>query len=90
LELYGTEGCLIIGGPDGRVRIISDKIQSNVPGWIVPSQLPKGLPSPINQWVSGILEGTSIHFGLEEGTQLTELMEAAYKSHREGKQVAFK
>ena len=89
LELYGTEGTLVIGGPENRVKIMSNKIQSAVPGWIVPTQLPKALPSPLRQWVSGILQGTEIHFGLEDGTQLTELMESAYISHREGHQVAF-
>jgi predicted dehydrogenase len=90
LELYGTDGCLVIGGPENRVKIMSNKIQSAVPGWIVPTQLPKALPSPLRQWVSGVLQGTEIHFGLEDGTQLTELMETAYISHREGRQVEFK
>jgi predicted dehydrogenase len=87
LELYGTEGTLLIGGPDGRVRIISNRIESSVPGWITPSKLPDPLPPPIRQWVSGILESTEIHFGLEDGTQLTELMQAAYISHKEGRQI---
>ena len=90
LELYGTEGTLLIGGPDGRVQIRSNKIASSVPGWIAASDLPKALPAPLRQWVSGVLEGTEIHFGLEEGTQLTELMEAAYKAHRSNRQIEFK
>jgi len=36
-----------------------------------------------------VLEGTEIHFGLADGTQLSELTEAAYISHREGRHVAF-
>lgn len=89
LELYGTEGTLLIGGPDGRVQLRSNKVSSSVAGWIAPSDLPKPLPAPLRQWVSGCLEGTEIHFGLEEGRQLTELMEAAYASHRRGRQVEF-
>ena len=89
LELYGTEGALLIGGPDGRVQLRSNKIASSVQGWIVPAELPKPLPAPLRQWVSGVLEGTPIHFGLEEGAQLTELMANAYRSHRTGRQVAF-
>ena len=90
LELYGTEGALIIGGPEGRAQIRSNKISSTVAGWIAPSDLPKPLPAPLRQWVSGVLEGAEIHFGLDDGTQLTELMENAYIAHRTSRQVAFK
>lgn len=87
MELHGTEGCLLIGGPEGGVRIMSNKIASDVDGWIVPSQLPEALPNPIAMWVSAILEDGPIPFGLEEGTQLTELMEYAYISRKESRQV---
>jgi predicted dehydrogenase len=76
-----------VGGPDDQVRIVSDKIESKVPGWVSPTSLPAGLPRPIRVWVDGIREGTPIPFGLDEGTQLTELMEAAYRSCRENRAV---
>jgi 1,5-anhydro-D-fructose reductase (1,5-anhydro-D-mannitol-forming) len=90
LELYGTEGSLFIGGPENKVRLISNKLDTEVPGWISPSKLPDALPKPIEQWVNGILNNSEIHFGLEEGIQLTELMEAAYTSHKESRIVKFK
>jgi hypothetical protein len=40
-------------------------------------------------WIRGILEDEPILFGLEEGTQLTELMEGAIRSYRSGSQVEF-
>lgn len=86
MELFGTNGTLYIGGPDNKVRLISDKT-GGVHGWTVPSRLPDTLPSAMSQWVDGILENKEILFGLEEGIQLTELMEAAYASHREKRQV---
>lgn len=89
LEMYGTEGSLLIGGPDNKVQVVSAKA-GGIHGWTVPSSLPKALPSPMRQWVGAILEGSEIHFGLEEGIQLTELMEAAYISHKEKRQVEFK
>jgi len=89
LELYGTKGSLFVGGPENKVQIISSKINSEIPGWVLPSSLPAALPKPTDQWVNGILEGTEIHFGVEEGIQLTELMEAAYISHKEGRKVKF-
>jgi len=87
MELYGTAGSLIIGGPDGRTQIISEKIETSMKGWISPSQMPKALPSPISMWVAGVVDNAPIEFGLEEGTQLTELMENAYKSHKLGRPV---
>lgn len=89
LELYGTEGSLFVGGPENTVRIISNKIKSDIEGWIRPSKLPEALPAPTKQWVDGILNNGTIHFGLEEGIQLTELMEFAYISYREKRQVRF-
>jgi 1,5-anhydro-D-fructose reductase (1,5-anhydro-D-mannitol-forming) len=83
LELYGTHGSLFIGGADNQIRLVSSKMESQVPGWITPSQLPDPLPSAIDQWVDGILEDGEILFGLEDGIELTRLMEGAYKSHRE-------
>lgn len=90
LELYGTEGSLFVGGPENKVQFMSNKVNNTIPGWTAPSKLPVALPKPIEQWVKGILYNGEIHFGLEEGIQLTELMEAAYKSHREGRIVKFK
>lgn len=83
-ELSGTEGCLIAGGPDENVRIRSNKLGGR---WTTIEELPEALPSPIRLWVEGVLYDKPIPFGLEEGTQLTELMEYAYKSYREGCQV---
>lgn len=89
LEIYGTEGTLLIGGTDNAVRVTSNKAQSTFKGWVTPSELPKPLPTAIEQWVSSISNRGEIHFGLEEAIQLSELMEKAYQSHREGCQVAF-
>ncbi|HZJ83136.1 MAG TPA: Gfo/Idh/MocA family oxidoreductase [Clostridia bacterium] len=83
MELYGTNGSLFIGGPEDKIRLISDKLDSKVAGWITPTQLPEALPSAIDQWVDGILNNGEIIFGLEDGIQLTQLMEGAYKSHRQ-------
>jgi predicted dehydrogenase len=85
LELYGTEGVLLTGGPENHVLLRSNKLGGKLQGWIRPSDLPPALPRPIRLWVTGIREGTPIPFGLDEGTQLTALMEAAYLSHREGR-----
>jgi predicted dehydrogenase len=86
LELSGTEGSLHIGGPDEKsVRIRSKKLDSKE--WVTPDPLPEALPSTVQIWVDAVLRGGPIPFGLEEGTQLTELMEFAYIAAREKRQV---
>lgn len=84
LELHGTAGSLFVGGPEDQVRIFSEKLDDKLRGWMRPADLPAALPRPIRIWVNGILENTPIPFGLDEGTQLTALMEAAYQSHKQG------
>ena len=87
LELNGTEGCLIAGGPDDTVRYRSNSQGDKAQEWATPSDLPPEQPRPIRQWVQSLLENRAMPFGLEDGTQLTELMEYAYIAHRERKAI---
>lgn len=89
MELYGTEGSLFIGGPDNNVKINSKKYAPDSDGFVIPRPLPEALPSAMEQWVNSVLYGDEIYFGLEEGIQLTELMEAAYESQKERRKVDF-
>jgi len=82
LELYGTGGSLMIAG--GEIRLISAKLGGEFGGWVIPSNLPKALPTPINQFVDGVLYDKEIIFGMDDAVQLTEIMEAAYNAHRQG------
>ena len=88
-ELNGTKGSLLVGGHSGGVHINSTETGSGITGWITPSKLPEPLPTPIKQWVEGIKNNQEIHFGIKEGTELTELMEAAYLSYKSGEMVDF-
>lgn len=87
-EIYGTEGTLLISRDS--VELTSGKIEGNLKGWVTRVPMPAALPHPLKQWVDAILEGTPVMFGLEEGTRLTELLEAAYISHKEKRQVEFR
>lgn len=90
LEMYGTKGSLLIGGPKGTIMLgTNDSGIEGIPGWITPTKLPAAIKSPMEQWVDAIRSDAPIMFGLEEGIALTELMEAAYLSHREGRWVSF-
>ena len=86
LEITGTEGTVVVGGPEqNKVQIRSNKLEKRE--WHSPETLPEPLPNPVRQWVLGILEDKPIAFGLEEGIQLTELMQYAYLAHKEKRQV---
>jgi len=79
LEIYGTEGSIIVTGND--VRFISSKATNGE--WINP-ELPLPLTDAIAQFVEGVLQGHEIIFGMDDACVLTEMMEAAYKSHKQG------
>lgn len=88
LEIYGTEGTLISVGK--HIKLISKKIPEGFRGWVVPEELPKALDPPLKQWVDAITLGTPIRYDLEEGTKLTELLEASYIAHKRRQEVEFK
>lgn len=88
LEIYGTQGVLIIGGPEDRVYISSTREDVGT-RWVDKDELPKALPMPIEQWIAAITKGEHIEFGLDEGMELTQLMEGAYASFNEGRKISF-
>jgi len=90
LELYGTEGCLLRGLPGQGLMLQSRKLSADgIQGWIVPTNLPPDLPSPMQQWISAILRDEPMTITVEDGRNLTQLLEAAYTSVREGREVCF-
>jgi len=80
LELYGTAGSLQTIGNE--VRLVSTQIKDGA--WHTPEEMPKGLPSPIDQFVDGVLNGKEIVFGMDDAVVLTEMMDAAYRAHKQG------
>ena len=82
LEVYGTKGVLICFDDTVRMRT------SDSPEWkeITP---PAGEPLPLRQFLDSALYGKPVQYGLKEGRELTELMEAAYRSHREHREITF-
>ena len=89
LELYGTKGSLLIGGPNHSVQINSSLLKGEIEGWVQPSSLPKALPSPLEQWIGSILRDEPIHFTIDDAVILTTLMDGAYRSHKTRCQVTF-
>lgn len=90
IEIYGTEGYAGYGGRGERIQLISTRLQpEGVQGTIVPSELPQPLPSPMEQWISAILHDTPMTITVEDGRNLTQLLEGIYQAARTGREVRF-
>jgi predicted dehydrogenase len=81
-ELLGTEGAIV--QVEGRVKVRSNRFKD---GWFTPDTLPSPLPPALRMWLDGIIEGKPIPFDTDKGIALTELLENAYISHKEGRIV---
>lgn len=86
LELYGTDGTLLI--EDGSIRLRTSKINNGE--WYEPSDLPKNLPSPMEQWVNAILKQEKPTITKEDALNLTIINEAVYLSQREDRKIVIK
>ncbi|MGG3468217.1 Gfo/Idh/MocA family oxidoreductase [Neobacillus pocheonensis] len=82
LELYGTDGTLLI--EDSKIRIKSKRLNE---GWNIPEALPEGLPIPMEQWVNSIIEGTEPTITETDAQGLTLINQAALISHKLGRRV---
>jgi 1,5-anhydro-D-fructose reductase (1,5-anhydro-D-mannitol-forming) len=89
VEIRGTKG-YIGHDPHGGLLLRSTELEAQgVQGYIKPSNLPEALPMPMDQWISAILHGTEMTITVEDGRNLTEMLERAYQAAREGRQVTF-
>ncbi|MBM3494802.1 MAG: Gfo/Idh/MocA family oxidoreductase [Armatimonadetes bacterium] len=91
LEIYGTDGFLSIGlAPGPQVWLESTKLEaSGIKGAIAPSNLPATLPMPMDQWIAAILDGTPMTIGIDDGWNLTQLLDGCYTAARTGPAVEF-
>jgi predicted dehydrogenase len=89
MEIYGTKG-YIGRDPSGGLLLRSTELEpEGIQGFIKPAKLPDTLPMPMDQWVSAILHGTEMTITVEDGRNLTEMLERAYQAARTGKEVQF-
>jgi predicted dehydrogenase len=90
-EIYGTDGYMGLGtAPNSGVVLNSTQLRTgDIQGYISPTGLPKPLPMPMDQWISAILHGTPMTIRVEDGRNLTELLEGTYTAARSGKEVIF-
>ncbi|MCM3717789.1 Gfo/Idh/MocA family protein [Fictibacillus phosphorivorans] len=85
LELYGTEGTLLI--EESNIRLKSSLMSDQV-GWFKPEQLPPALPMPIQQWTDSIRKNGEPSIQKEDVLGLTIINEAAALSNKEGRRIS--
>jgi 1,5-anhydro-D-fructose reductase (1,5-anhydro-D-mannitol-forming) len=87
-EIYGTEGFLGWGFPGQNPQLTSRKLEAaGLQGTLIPSNLPKALPSPLEQWIAAIVRNEPMTITVEDGRNLTQLLEGIYTAAREGREV---
>jgi len=83
-ELLGTEGSITMGA--GPLTLTSTKLSDDeIKEYIANG--PKGLPPAMQQWINAIEDGTEMTITIEDGRNLTELLQAAYMSSDQGKAI---
>ena len=85
LELYGTEGSLVQGMGDTQLqtRVLDDDARD-----AFLANAPDNLPSAMDQWVNAILNDAPMTITIQDGRNLTEVMEAVYRASSTGQAVA--
>ncbi len=89
LEIYGTDG-YVGRNPSGGITLTSTQIRPlGMEAAITPSKLPEALPMPMDQWIGAILHDTPMTITVEDGRNLTQLLEGAYRAAREKREIEF-
>ncbi|TGB05429.1 Gfo/Idh/MocA family protein [Halobacillus salinus] len=83
LELYGTEGTLMI--EDDQIRI-----RQGTKEWKTPDNVPEHLPMPMEQWANAMESGETMSVTREDAYLLTAVNEAASLSNKEGRRIDLK
>jgi predicted dehydrogenase len=90
VAICGTRGWALLEYPGATVSCGGEGFTGSREGTLEPAPLPEPWPSPIDQWVSAALDGAEPYIRPEWGRQLTEVMQAAYRSaaEKKGRSVA--
>ena len=83
-ELFGTEGSITAGA--GPLSITSTKMsEDEIEKYIADG--PDNLPSPMQQWINAIEDGAEMSITIQDGRNVTELLQAAYMSAEQDKAI---
>lgn len=83
-ELFGTEGSLTMGA--GPPVLTTTKLSDAEAAEYVASG-PEALPSAMEQWIDAIEDGTEMSITIQDGRNLTELLQAAYMSSAQSRAI---
>lgn len=91
LEIYGTHGFLSIDlGPGPKVLLESTKVEAGgIKGTIAPSNFPAAPPMPMAQWINAIKDDSPTTITIQDGWNLTQLLEGCYTAARTGRAFEF-
>jgi predicted dehydrogenase len=81
-EIYGTEGMLL--ATDHKVRVSTSETRKYSGEFLEVSRLPRALPSPMQTWFNAIEKGDPVVFDMKAAIGLSEILEGAYISHKNG------
>ncbi len=81
LELYGTEGSFVAG--HGEMHFETRKLSDEEKAEYI-ANAPSAPPEPMQQWINAILRDEPMTITIEDGRNLTELMQAFYLSSEQG------
>ena len=84
LALYGTAGWALLGYPGAPLRCGGEAFTGGQGGSLLPGNLPPAWRPPLQQWIEAVLDGTEPELRPEWGRHLTEILQAAYTSNRDG------
>ena len=89
LEVYGTEGSVIMYGRD--IRLSTKSLDSLSIEKATPVKPGADKPSPLMQFVDACINrsGTPAYLGLEDAVLMTKIIEAVYQSDSKGQVVKF-
>ncbi len=83
-ELFGTEGSITMGA--GPLSLTTRKMnEDQVKEYIANG--PDNLPPPMQQWINAVEDGTEMTITIQDGRNLTELLQAAYMSSEQDKAI---
>jgi predicted dehydrogenase len=85
IEVHGTNGSLFYGAPEPRLLLRTSRSDTGEDWTEVP--IPDDSPSPFEQWVGHIEDGTKAVENIALAVELTTLMDAASRSARTGETV---
>ncbi len=86
VEIHGTDGSLLYGTPDPRLLVRVGSRGDDL-GWDE-VRIPESGPSPFEQWVGHVVDGTNATENVAMALDLTTLVDAASRSARTATTVA--